>query len=188
MSEPFIGEIRLFGFDFAPRGWSFCAGQILPISTNSALFSLLGTFYGGDGRTTFALPDLRGRAAIGHGRGPGLTERKTGQTAGAENVTLNLEQMPRHNHTLGAVTGTATLNAVSDGGDASDPTGNYVAALDDAYKSAGTEVAMNANSVSVNLTGGTVSNTGNGQGHDNMQPSLVGNYCIALVGIFPSRS
>lgn len=188
MSDPFIGEIRLFGCNFAPRGWEFCDGQLLPISSNSALFSLLGTIYGGDGRTTFALPDLRGRAAIGFGTGPGLTPRAQGQKLGAEGVALNVGQIPSHNHTLAGVTGNATLNAVSDGGDDSDPAGNYLAALDDGYASAGTEVAMNENSVSVNLTGGSVGDTGSGQAHDNMQPFLVGNYCIALVGIFPPRS
>ena len=98
MSEPFLGEIRLFGFNFAPRGWSFCTGQLLPISQNSAVFSLLGTTFGGDGRTTFGVPDLRGRVAIGVGQGPGLSDRRWGQRGGAETTTLNVNQMPNHRH------------------------------------------------------------------------------------------
>ena len=98
MSEPFIGEIRIFGFNFAPRGWALCDGQLLPISQNSALFSLLGTIYGGDGRTTFALPDLRGRAALHEGTGPGLSPRQLGQRSGSETNTLTVNQLPPHTH------------------------------------------------------------------------------------------
>ena len=98
MAEPFLGEIRLMGFNFAPRGWAFCNGQLLPISQNSALFSLFGTIYGGDGRTTFALPELRGRVAIHHGHGPGLREYRIGQKGGAETMTLTTPNMPLHNH------------------------------------------------------------------------------------------
>ncbi len=104
MSDPFIGQIQTFGFNFAPRGWARCDGQLLPISSNSALFSLLGTTYGGDGRTTFGLPDLRGRAALHQGQGPGLSNRNLGQRAGAENTTLTVNQMPSHNHVQGAPT------------------------------------------------------------------------------------
>src|SRR3954470_21278546 len=98
MSSPFIGEIRLFPYNFAPRGWAFCSGQILPISQNTALFSLLGTTYGGNGQTTFALPDLRGRAAISSGQGPGLSSYTIGEVGGVESVTLNTQQMPQHQH------------------------------------------------------------------------------------------
>ncbi|MCY0093640.1 phage tail protein [Hoeflea ulvae] len=188
MADPFVGEIRLFGFNFEPRGWAFCAGQILPISQNTALFSLIGTFYGGDGRTTFALPDLRGRAALSYGRGPGLSDYQIGQKEGTETVTLNTTEMPAHTHSLTGVTGTASLHGVSQGGGESSPAGNYMAALDDAYAASGTEVAMNANSVKVSLAGGQVGTTGGSLPHNNMQPSLACNYCIALVGIFPSRS
>src|SRR5439155_18983562 len=98
MSEPFLGEIRLFGFNFAPRGWAFCQGQLLPIAQNTALFSLLGTTYGGNGQTTFALPDLRGRVAVGFGQGPGLSNIDLGQVSGAETATLTQAQMPAHGH------------------------------------------------------------------------------------------
>ncbi|KJS19546.1 MAG: hypothetical protein VR78_03205 [Hoeflea sp. BRH_c9] len=188
MSEPFVGEIRLFGFDFAPRGWAFCAGQLMGISQNSSLFSLLGTNYGGDGITTFALPDLRGRAALSHGQMPGGSTYRVGERLGTETVTLTIMEMPAHTHALTGVTGNGTLHAVSQGGGESSPAGNYLAAVDDAYATSGTEVTMNANSVKVDLTGGQVGQTGGNLSHNNMQPSMVCNYCIALVGIYPSRS
>lgn len=171
--EPFLGMISLFGFNFAPSGWAFCNGQLLSIAQNNALFALLGTIYGGDGRTTFGLPDLRGRVPIHFGQGPGLSSYSQGQVAGAETTTLILNNLPAHNH---------PLNAVSQGGDTSAPAGAFLCdtgTLDRDYRSGGTGVIMNA---------GAIGNTGNSQPISIIQPYLAVNYCIALQGIFPSRS
>jgi len=178
MSSPFIGEIKMFGGTFAPRGYAFCDGQLLPIAQNSALFSLLGTTYGGDGRTTFALPDLRGRVAIHQGNGPGLSNYRLGQKAGAESVTLTTAQLPPHSHA-------ATAHAVAPAGNSNDAAGNFWA--DDAggasatYHGGPANATMNAGAVSI-------ANAGGGSPHTNVQPYLVINYIIALVGLFPSRS
>jgi len=182
MSEPFIGEIRMVGFTFAPRGWANCDGQLLPIAQNTALFSLFGTIYGGDGRTTFALPDLRGRVPIHTGNGPGLTSRTQGSRSGAERVTLGVNNLPAHNH---AATSTANCNGVA--GNSNDAVGNFWA--DDAGVSSGTyhtgpsNATMNAGAVQT-----TVANTGGGQAHENMQPFLVIRFIVALTGLFPSRN
>jgi microcystin-dependent protein len=187
MSEPFVGQIQPFGFNFAPRGWAMCDGQLLPISSNSALFSLLGTTYGGDGRTTFALPDLRGRVPMHMGNGPGLSTRKIGEKSGAENVTLTTMQMPAHDHSgSGNVTGTVQAN--SGAGDTDNPAGNTLATLSrtNQYSTAGPNAAMHSDTVTG--TGNfTTTTAGGSQSHNNMQPYLVINYCIALVGLFPSR-
>jgi microcystin-dependent protein len=188
MSEPFIGQIQTYGFNFAPRGWALCDGQLLPISQNTALFSLLGTIYGGDGRTTFALPDLRGRAPIHMGNGPGLSTRKIGSKGGSEFVTLTEAQMPAHDHT-----GTANLSGKircnSGAGNVDSPVGNALAEIDrvNQYSNAGPNADMHDDTVSAsgNLTTATA---GGSQPHNNMQPYLTINYCIALVGLFPSRS
>ncbi|MEO6732653.1 MAG: tail fiber protein [Ferruginibacter sp.] len=172
-SEPFIGEISMSGFNFAPRGYATCDGQLLPIAQNTALFSLLGTQYGGNGQTTFALPDLRGRVPMHQGQGPGLSVRTIGEVAGQENHTLISTQIPAHTH---------TLNAVSNAGDIATPAGAYLAntgALDKEYKATGTVVAMNTNAVGI---------TGGGQPHNNLPPYLVINFYIAMEGIFPSRN
>ena len=188
MSEPFIGQIQPFGFNFAPRGWALCDGQLLPISQNTALFSLLGTTYGGDGKTTFALPDLRGRLPMHQGRGPGLSTRKIGQKGGSETVTLNVAQMPAHDHSgTGTVTGKVQAN--SGAGDTDNPAGNTLATLSrtNQYSTAGPNTAMHSDTVTG--TGNfTTSTAGGSQPHNNMQPYLVINWCIALVGLFPSRS
>jgi microcystin-dependent protein len=171
--EPFIGEVTVYGFNFPPRGWATCDGQLLSIQQNTALFSLLGTIYGGNGTTNFALPDLRGRVPIHFGQGPGLSNYFQGQTGGSETVNLLTSQIPAHNH---------TYNAVSDAGDVSAPAGAYLAntgALDKEYKTTGTVVAMNVNAVGA---------AGGGQPHNNMQPYVVLNFSIALQGIFPSRN
>ncbi len=170
--EPFIGQIQLFGFNFAPRGWAFCEGQLLAISQYSALFSLLGTTYGGDGRTTFGLPDLRGRVPISPGTGAGLSNYSWGQRGGQERVTLNINEIPSHTHTLMA------SNAA---GTASNPSNMLLAdtgALDKEYGT-GTLTAMNNQAIS---------QSGGNQSHSIQQPYLAVYYCIALVGIFPSRS
>ena len=169
MSEPFIGEIRPFGFNFAPRGWAKCEGQLLPIAENTALFSLFGTTYGGDGRSTFGLPDLRGRDAMSMGNGPGLTDRRIGEKFGTETVTLTANEVPAHNH---------SMHAASEGADQSKPGGNEIAG-GTFYHAPATDAIMSPSSIG---------NTGGGQGHNNMQPSLIVNYCVALTGTYPSRS
>lgn len=172
MSEPFLGEIIMFGGNFAPRGWAFCSGQLLSIAQNTALFSILGTTYGGNGTTTFALPDLRGRVPIHPGQGPGLSSYVLGEAAGVENVTLLTTQMPAHTHVL---TSNASTAAATD----TLPTGNFLAS-DNQYTNA-SNTQMNANAVAIAPTGGS-------QPHTNIQPFLCVNFIIALEGIFPSRN
>jgi microcystin-dependent protein len=168
MSNAFLGEIRAFPYNFAPRGWAFCNGQLLPISQNQALFSLLGTTYGGDGQITFALPDLRGRAAISSGQGPGLSNYILGEETGTESVTLTTNQLPAHTHP----------SAVSsDPGTSPSPAGK-LPARGGAY---GTTNPGAAAATQVGAAGG-------GQPHTNLPPTLTINYCIALQGIFPSRN
>jgi len=176
MSEPFLGEVKLVGWNFAARGWALCNGQLLPISQNSALFSLLGTIYGGDGRTTFALPDLRGRVAMHFGRGPGLSDHRQGARGGVESVTLNVSEMPSHNHN-------PRQYAEARGGNLSDPTNNMLASSTDTFRAqiAADDIPMNPAAVVSNNMGGNLP-------HENMQPFLVMNYQIALVGVFPSRN
>ncbi|MEO6673938.1 MAG: tail fiber protein [Ginsengibacter sp.] len=172
-SEPFIAEIYMGGMNFAPVGYSTCQGQLLSISQNTALFSLLGTTFGGDGVSTFALPDLQGRVPIGQGQGPGLTPRSLGEVSGEENVTLISSEMPAHSH---------VFNAVSEAGDTSAPAGAYLAntgALDREYKTTGTGAPMNTGAIGI---------AGGSQPHDNMPPYLVLTFYIAVQGIFPSRN
>lgn len=179
-SEPFIGQITMFGGNFAPRGWAFCDGQLLSISSNSALFSILGTTFGGDGRTTFGLPGLRGRTAVHPGSGPGLSNVLLGQRSGAENHTLTTQQMPSHTHTA-----TATLRGQSAAGDREGPGGNSLAkdSRDDGYSTVAPNVDMMSTSVLVE-----VGNTGGNQSFSIRDPYLGINHIIALVGIFPSRN
>lgn len=172
-ANPQLGEIVMFAGNFAPRGWSFCAGQLLPISQNTALFSLLGTIYGGDGRTTFALPDLRGRVAVQHGRGPGLSDYRVGQRGGLEEVTLNSLQIPPHGHSGQVITSDSV-------GSENAPAGNYIAPHTGAFSEDATSGAK--------LEGVVSDNSGGNQAHNNMQPYLAVNYIIALQGTFPSRS
>jgi microcystin-dependent protein len=169
-AEPYVGEISMFGGTFAPRGWAFCDGQLLAIAQNDALFSLLGTTYGGDGRTTFALPDLRGRAPVHAGNGPGLTPRVLGEKFGAETVTLTTDEIPVHHHEC----------SVSDAdGDSSRPSGRYLGRA---------QIYTSTSTTKVTLADDTVSTVGGGQSHANVQPSSCINYIIALVGIYPSRN
>jgi microcystin-dependent protein len=171
MSEPFIAEVRIMGFNFAPRGWAFCDGQLLAISQNTALFSLVGTTYGGDGRVTFGLPDIRGRAAVHPGTGPGLTQRRLGQKGGTETVTLTANQIPSHNH---------ALRATPDSVVQSDPANQLPAKTSQpTYGPAGQMAGLNSSAVT---------NTGGSQHHETRQPWLAVYYCIALVGTFPSSS
>jgi microcystin-dependent protein len=172
MSEPFVGEIRMFGFNFAPQGWAQCNGQLLPIDQNTALFSLLGTTYGGDGRTTFALPDLRSRVPVGQGQGPGLSSYAEGQAGGAETVTLVAAQMPGHTHPVKASSGPANSDQPGGRALARSASHIYTAKPD-------TSTVMNAD---------MLGDAGNSQPHDNIQPYLAVNFCIATAGIFPSRS
>lgn len=179
--EPMIGEIRIFAGNFAPRGWSFCDGQLLSVAQNSALFSILGTTYGGDGRTTFALPDLRGRAAIGPGTGPGLSTYNLGARGGTESVTLTVNQMPSHNHPAQVTVsvGANTEPAIS------------AEAANNTLGEAGANV-YNNNAADEKLGGvsatATIGNMGGNQPHENRQPYLAVYYIIALQGIYPSRS
>ena len=191
MADPFIGQVEIFGGNFAPRGWAFCAGQLLSISSNTALFSLLGTIYGGDGRTTFGLPDLRGRAPVGAGHGPGLTSRQLGQKAGAESVTLDTARMATHNHVvsvsvdeLGAQTGNANQHEASSTAVMATPTVQGNPGLD-IYSTQPPDTDIEGAEVSGNLV---VADTGGGGSHTNVQPLLAMNYIIALVGVFPSRN
>ena len=175
MADPFVAEIRMFGGNFPPRGWAFCNGQILPISQNTALFSLLGTTYGGNGSSTFALPNLQGRAAMGTGQGPGLSPRDLGETAGSPSVTLIVNEIPAHNH---------PANAVGGNGNSSSPNGAIWSAAgsgrtpDNAYSGSG----------GTQMNPATISPTGGSQPHNNLPPYLAVNFIIALQGIFPPRS
>lgn len=166
MSEPFLAEIRIVGFNFAPRGWAFCDGQILPINQNQSLYSLLGTTYGGDGRTSFALPDLRGRTPFHVGDGVTL-----GQKKGEETHTLSADQMPQHDHTLKA-SSTAGAQPIANG--------NVLA------RSA-SQIYLNPTNLGA-MQATSVTNVGAGQTHENMSPYLAVNFCIALKGLFPSRN
>ena len=185
MSEPFLGEIKMFGGNFAPRGWALCDGELQNISQNQALFSLLGTTYGGDGRTTFALPDLRGRVAIHPGNGPGLSSYRLGQKGGSETETLTVAQMPAHTHTVTA-TGQARANA--SGGDEAIPTDHVWAeggGGETIYSTSAADVDMNASAITITAN---AANTGGGQSHTNLQPYQCVNFIIALQGTFPSRN
>lgn len=175
MADPFVAEIRIFPFNFAPRGWAFCDGQLLPISQNTALFSLLGTTYGGDGRTTFALPNLQGSASMHPGQGPGLSLYSLGETGGSETVTLLQSEIPSHTHTMRAnnsdgISPTPVANVSSAPGADRDIFW---------YKAGPPNATMKPNAVGV---------AGGGQPHNNMMPYLTLNYCIALQGIYPPRS
>ena len=173
MSEPFIAEIKIFAGNFAPRGYAFCNGQLLPISQNTALFSLIGTTYGGDGRTTTALPNLTDRAPIHAGSGPGLTQRRLGYTGGQDRVVLNESQIPAHTHAPRANTGE---------NNESDPASHTWG------KGNGNKFYRPATDINTNLNSQAISTVGNSQAHDNMQPFLTLNYIIALVGLYPSRN
>lgn len=170
MSEPFVGQIKMFAGNFAPRGYSFCDGQLLAVSQNDALFSLLGTIYGGDGETTFGLPDLRGRIPIHGNEGPGLTPRNLGQRSGQEKVTLTANQLPSHAHTAQGTTAAASSN---------NPNGTLPAVANENTYFAGS---------AVNMSSLAVKNTGGSQSHTNLQPALAVNFIISLSGIYPSRS
>lgn len=175
MSSSFIGDIKIFAGNFAPRNWALCNGQLMPISQNTALFSILGTTYGGNGVTTFSLPDLRGRVPIHVGQGPGLTNRSLGEMAGQETHTLTASEMPQHNH---------VLNAKTAGGTQGGPGGNLPAASDQRNS----QYATSAASGDATMAATTIGIAGGSQAHNNMPPYLGLNYIICLSGIFPARN
>lgn len=165
MAEPFLSEIRVFSFNFPPKGWAFCNGQLLPINQNQALFALLGTTYGGNGQTNFALPNFRGKASIHEGSGHTL-----GETAGSTSVTINQQTMPQHLH---------MAQATNSNGATANPTGGFLGAVNSMYGPPASLTSLNP---------ATVSSVGGSQPHNNMMPYLVLNFCIALQGIFPSQN
>jgi len=173
MADPFVAEIRIFPFNFAPRGWAFCNGQLLPISQNTALFSLVGTFYGGDGKSTFALPDLEGRAPMQHGQGQGLSDHFLGESGGSDSVTLLQSEIPAHSH---------NLMGVGVAGNRTNPAGNTLARTTGAMPYA-PAAAPNAQAAPE-----AVSPAGGDQPHNNIQPYLTFNFNIALQGVFPPRT
>jgi microcystin-dependent protein len=174
MSDQFVAEIRIFPFNFPPKGWAFCNGQLLPISQNTALFSLLGTFYGGDGKSTFALPDLQGNAPMHFGQGQGLSDRFLGESAGSTAVNLIESEMPAHAH---------VIRAANFPGDLQSPT----AAVALARSAGGNAYQDVTNANLVTMAPETLGPAGGGFPHNNMQPYLALNFCIALQGIFPPR-
>lgn len=183
MAEPFIAQIMMFGGNFAPRGWALCNGQILPIAQNTALFSLLGTTYGGNGQTTFALPDLRSRVPLHPGQGPGLSPYSLGQSGGTETVTLLQTQMPAHQHPFAVPTSSATANSPS-------PANNLLTT--GVVTVAGNDIDVVGYRSGVQADGamqpGVTGIAGGSQPHENIQPYLCVNFIIALEGIFPSRN
>lgn len=172
--DPFVAEIRIFPFNFAPKGWAFCDGQILPLSQNTALFSLLGTTYGGDGKSNFALPNMQGNAPMHPGQGPGLSLHDLGETGGSETVTLLESEIPSHSHALMGNPTTATKSLA---------TGNSFA-----RGSAMTPYLAPAGAPLVSMSDSAIAPTGGDQPHNNMQPYLTLNFCIALQGVFPPRT
>ncbi len=180
--DGYIATITAVGYSWAPRNWASCNGQLLSINSNTALFSLIGTIYGGDGRTTFALPDLRGRSMVHQGNGSGLSPATIGQKGGVEYVTLNNNHLPSHNH---SVSGTVTIGASDEDANETDPTNQVLAVSgSNIYRSsASSGVALGGTSFS-----GQIGNTGGGQSFDNRSPFLVANVVICLLGTYPSRS
>lgn len=183
--EGTIGEIRMFAGNFAPKDWAFCAGQLMSINNNQALFSIIGTIYGGDGINIFGLPDLRGRVPLGPGQGPGISNYTLGQMSGSETNTLNINQLPAHNHNgaLKVSSGNATQSAATNGASIATPgTGSgrsFVAT--DGFNTASPDITLNAQSVTTQNTGGNIP-------VNNLQPYLVMNYIICMQGLYPSRN
>jgi len=186
MSEPFIGQIVMFAGNFAPRGWAFCDGQYRAISEHTALFSILGTTYGGDGRTTFALPDLRGRVPAGEGIGPGVDPVSLGQRSGASKASLTISNLPSHNHTA-AFSGSATLRVSSESADTDDQDGMAIA-KGDFYTDNDVDTDLRDGSIDMSSANVSVGNTGASQPFSIMQPFLGVNYIIAIEGLYPARS
>jgi microcystin-dependent protein len=171
MADPFVAEIRMFGFNFAPKGWAFCNGQLLPLSQNTALFSLLGTTYGGDGKSTFALPDLQGSSPLQPGQGQGLSLYDLGQQGGTEFVTLLVSEMPIHTHNF--IASEELVNA-------NEPGNNWFGSGETRYAVPAAITPVGANSLGLSIAGGSLP-------HNNLMPYLTVNFCIALQGVFPAR-
>lgn len=178
--DPFLGEIRMVGFNFAPTGWALCNGQLLAISQNAALFSLLGTTFGGNGQTTFGLPNMQSRVPIHQGQGTGLSPYTMGQMAGNESITLIVSQIPAHNHLMNVNNGNSNQT---------NPTNNLLAVTNNNDSRALVQYPTYSNAASTGtLANGAISMTGGSTPHPNIQPYLVVNFIIALQGVFPSRS
>ena len=178
MADPYYGEIRAFAFDYAPQDWAFCAGQTMPVSQNQVLFAVIGNVYGGDGRTTFNLPNLQGRTVMGQGTGPGLSQRRVADSVGTRVVPLSLAQLPSHVH---------DVNVESDNATATDATGaSWARAVGTGAKPAPVNL-YSTSPVDKSLSPAAVSQVGGGLAHDNMQPYLTLNLCISLSGEFPVR-
>src|SRR5215210_6130067 len=175
MADPFVAEIRIFPFNFAPKGWAWCDGQLMPLSQNTALFSLLGTTYGGDGKSTFALPDLQGRAPMHPGQGPGLSLHDLGETGGSETVTLLESEIPAHSHTMKATVEDGTQGTLTPGITLASSVGGKL------Y-----QTTTNSNLKPMNPS--AIAPAGGDQPHNNMQPYLTFYFCIALQGVFPPRT
>jgi len=175
MADPFVAEIRIFPFNFAPKGWAFCDGQLLPLSQNTALFSLLGTTYGGDGKSNFALPDMQGNAPMHPGQGPGLSLHDLGETGGSETVTLLESELPAHSHGLQGTAGIGNQNSPAD-------------RLLGRPFGGGSPYRAPAGAPLVNAAAEALAPTGGDQPHNNMMPYLTLNFCIALQGVFPPRT
>ncbi|MGH9423769.1 MAG: phage tail protein, partial [Thermoanaerobaculia bacterium] len=173
--DPFVAEIRIFPFNFPPKGWAFCDGQILPLSQNTALFSLLGTTYGGDGKSNFALPNMQGNAPMHPGQGPGLSLHDLGETGGSDTVSLLESEIPSHSHQL--------RGDGQDQADTSAPNNTTVFA-----KSQGANTYVVPSPVLVNMSDSTIAPVGGDQPHNNMMPYLTLNFCIALQGVYPPRT
>lgn len=174
MADPFVAEIRIFPFNFAPKGWAFCDGQLMPLSQNTALFSLLGTTYGGNGKSNFALPDLQGRAPMHPGQGPGLSLHDLGETGGNDTVTLIESEIPSHSHSLGAQSTPLGGSAI--------PAGNVLS------RPASGNLYATTNPQLVPMSSQALATAGGNQPHNNMQPYLTFYFCIALQGVFPPRT
>ena len=180
MAEPFVGQITVYPYNFPPRGWADCAGQLMSISQNAALFSLLGTQFGGDGRSTFGLPNLQGTVPLGQGTAPGGSTYVMGETGGSENITLLFNSMPSHTHGANAITAHGTLDV---------PTGQLFATPETGVPPHGTTGPIyNVAAPDTTLIPASVQTAGGNQPHNNLQPFLVLRYCIALQGVFPTRS
>ena len=175
MADPFVAEIRIFPFNFAPKGWAFCDGQILPLSQNTALFSLLGTTYGGDGKSNFALPNMQGNAPMHPGQGPGLSLHDLGETGGSETVSLLESEIPSHSHTMRASSDTADNNSAA-GNLSAKPLGR------------GNNLYITSTTPLVTMAANALAPAGGDQPHNNMQPYLTLNFCIALQGVYPPRT
>ncbi|MEW6982230.1 phage tail protein [Colwelliaceae bacterium 6471] len=179
MSEPFIAEVRMWGCNFAPRGWAFCDGQILPISQNTTLFSLIGTIYGGDGRTTMALPNLTDRTPLHSGRGPGLSYRPIGQPGGQTEVSLSELEIPAHDH---------IVRGVSESAISATPSEILFMGHDQSSRQENTFYLSTETQTNTTLAPQAIGNSGGSQPHENQQPYLGVNFCIAMQGLYPSRS